>query len=97
VLEPRKRDLGAGGPQQIELARFRGDRIDADQRTDTQPKVRQREGRVRRRAAEAPAPRIVGREVAGGGADDQRDGVVREPGCILQTPFLPFGVDRVFL
>jgi hypothetical protein len=72
VIEADQRDLDACRAEEVELPGVRGCRIDPDERPDTDPKAGQRQGRVRRRAAEAPAARIVGREVAGGGTDDHR-------------------------
>ncbi len=103
VLEDRSaveaclHDLGAGSAEEIELLRLRGDRVDTNQGPDVQPESRQGERSVGHRAAEPPASGIVRREVARRRADHEHDRVVNGLGCILQAPFLPFGVDRVFL
>lgn len=97
AIETCQDDIGARRAEEFELRGLRGERIHADQGPHTESEAGQGEARIRHRAAEPPATGIVGRKVAGGGPDDQRDRVVRELGCILQTPFLPFGVDLVFL
>ena len=97
AIEASQRDLGARHAEEVELLSLRGERIDPDQSPDAEPETRQRERGVGHRAAEAPAAKIVGRKVPRSGTDDHHDRAFRKLGCILQTPFLPFGVDRVFL
>jgi hypothetical protein len=76
VVESREHDLGACCTEEVELPSLRRDRIDSDQRPDAESQPGEGEGPVCDRATEAPASWIVGREVAGGSADDQRDRVI---------------------
>lgn len=82
VFEDRaggERDPGHAGTsvlQQLQLARASGSAIDADERPHVDPLSRERERDIGHRATEAPAARILARQVTGGGTDDQRNGAI---------------------
>ncbi len=99
AIEAGENHIDALSSEQVELMGLRGDHVDTDQGPGVQPESRQGERGVGHGAAEPPTSGIVGGKVSRGGADHDHDHdrVVRKLGCILQSPFLPFGVDRVFL
>ena len=71
--ERRDDDVDARVPQEVQLARLRGQAVGADQRPDRQPEPGQRQGGVRHAAAEPPAAGIVVDEVPARRPDHDHD------------------------
>ncbi|MHB8673663.1 MAG: hypothetical protein ACYDAK_08285 [Candidatus Limnocylindrales bacterium] len=74
MLQADRDDRYSGVAEQIELVRRLGRRVDADERRGADTEAGDRQRAVRHAAAEAPAPGIVGRDVAGGRAHDDDRG-----------------------
>jgi len=72
--ETGKADLDTGRAQQRDFAGTRGVRIGTDERPHAQAESHERERPVCHGAAEPPATRIVGGDVARGGAHDEHRG-----------------------
>jgi hypothetical protein len=71
VREPCEHDLGACLAKQLQLLRARRIVVDPDQRANVESKASQGEGGVRGGAAEAPAARVPGGDIARSSADHE--------------------------
>ena len=75
--QPDAKQGHAGGREQLELVRLVCLRVEADHRGRPNPQARAGQRRVRHAAAQAPAARVVGGDVAAPGAGDHDLGLVR--------------------